>query len=163
MLMVTEPTGSDEAARVTTPLGRFVRAAQGLPWGSPAGAQTFGGRGLVWQVDGRAGVWVPGAAEVDAAELMNAALLRAFELGVVRPEGLRAALMARLSRSQAPIVPLLAQGLNQRQIGERIGRSLHTVHDHVKGIYSALGVKSRHELNVLWNGGDVSKAGNAED
>jgi DNA-binding NarL/FixJ family response regulator len=51
---------------------------------------------------------------------------------------------------------LLAKGLSQRQISQRVSRSLHTVHDHVKGIYAALGIKSRYQLYVLWNGGDPS-------
>lgn len=155
-LLITEPSSTDERVRVTTPLGRFVRGIQPL-------LRSDASRVLVWQVDGRAGVWLPSAADVAAGELMGMALAKGFDLGVIVPERRRADLKAKLSPSQAPILPLLAQGLNQRQIGERIGRSLHTVHDHVKGIYAALGIKSRYELYVLWNGGDVSQAAGMED
>jgi DNA-binding CsgD family transcriptional regulator len=154
-LFITQPSGNDELVRATMPLGQFLRGVQ------PAGPDLS--RLLVWQVDGRAGVWTPGPSELAAAELIAVALSKGFELGVIAHERRREGLTARLSPSQAPILPLLAQGLNQRQIGERIGRSLHTVHDHVKSIYATLGIKSRYELFVLWHGGDPSSVAGIED
>ncbi|MCU0688778.1 MAG: helix-turn-helix transcriptional regulator [Phycisphaerales bacterium] len=141
---------ADEAARVVTPLGRFIRCATSVGDGNAR-------RALFWQVDGRAGAWVPGAIDSAAAELLASGVSLAFSSSWLRREQHRRSLVASLSVSQQPILPLLASGLSQRQIADRIGRSLHTVHDHVKGIYATLGVRSRFALFVLWNGGDVSQ------
>lgn len=51
-----------------------------------------------------------------------------------------------LSRTQSVMVPMLMAGLTEQEIAERMHRSRHTVHDHVKRIYAALGVHSRVEL-----------------
>lgn len=141
---------ADEAVRATTPLGAFVRAVSVVP--APRST-----RYVVWQVDGRAGQWVPSGQDTAAAELLGSCIARAYALTHIRRERHRASLLSSVSVSQAPILPLLAEGLSQRQIAERTGRSLHTVHDHVKGIYGSLGIKSRHQLYVLWNGGDPTR------
>jgi DNA-binding CsgD family transcriptional regulator len=52
--------------------------------------------------------------------------------------------------------------MSQRQIADRLGRSLHTVHDHVKGAYASLGISARHQLFFLWNGGNLSEIGDIE-
>jgi DNA-binding CsgD family transcriptional regulator len=141
---------ADDEARVVTPLGRFIRCATIVGEGPVR-------RAMFWQVDGRAGAWVPGAIDTAAAELLASCVNQAFSSSWLRREQHRRSLVASLSVSQQPILPLLASGLSQRQIADRIGRSLHTVHDHVKGIYATLGVRSRFALFVLWNGGDVSQ------
>ena len=141
---------ADEAVRATTPLGAFIRAVSIVP--APRAT-----RFVIWQIDGRAGQWVPSQQDTVAAELLGSCLARAYALTHIRRERHRASLIAAVSVSQAPLLPLLAEGMSQRQISERTGRSMHTVHDHVKGIYGALGIRSRHQLYVLWNGGDPTR------
>ncbi|MBX3385324.1 MAG: helix-turn-helix transcriptional regulator [Phycisphaeraceae bacterium] len=62
----------------------------------------------------------------------------------------RVQILERLTDSQRRIIPYLIDDLSEREISERIGRSPHTVHDHVKGIYTTLAVSSRRELLALW-------------
>ena len=143
--LVTQPTGVDEAQRVTMPLGRFLRGVQPAVGTNAA---------IVWQVDGRVGAWGPTSIDTAAGDLLSHTLAQLYVQTLARREQHWAKLSSMLSPSQAPILPLLANGMSQRTIAEKLGRSLHTVHDHVKGIYAGLNIKSRYQLFVLWNGGD---------
>jgi len=143
--LATQPLGVDEVQRVTMPLGRFLRGVQPAVGTNAA---------IVWQVDGRVGAWGPTPIDVAAGELLSHTLSQLYVQTLARREQHWAKLSAMLSPSQAPILPLLASGMSQRAIAEKLGRSLHTVHDHVKGIYAGLNIKSRYQLFVLWNGGD---------
>ncbi len=67
-------------------------------------------------------------------------------LAAQRPE-----LLARVSDAQRVVLDLLLEGMTEPQIAERIGRSRHTVHDHTKAIYAALGVNSRVHLVLLFS------------
>lgn len=91
-----------------------------------------------------------GAEEVRALHWMNAevvplllTLLRRADVNRSIEAG---ALIARLRSSQRRLLPLLAVGHSEARIADEIHRSKHTVHDHVKQIYRALGVRSRVEL-----------------
>ena len=44
------------------------------------------------------------------------------------------------------MLDLLVLGLSVRQIAEELGRSTHTVHDHVKSLHKKLNANSRGEL-----------------
>ncbi|MBL8764773.1 MAG: hypothetical protein JNM07_10940 [Phycisphaerae bacterium] len=63
--------------------------------------------------------------------------------------------LGRLTPTQRELLPLLLQGLSVRDIAEKIGRSPYTVHDHVKAIYTALGVRKRvqllHHFKSMWS------------
>lgn len=50
---------------------------------------------------------------------------------------------------QAEVLALLLEGLSEEDIGRRLYRSKHTVHDHAKRIYAGLGVNTRPELMAL--------------
>ncbi len=50
-----------------------------------------------------------------------------------------------LSPREHEVFVLLGEGLNSKEISERLGISPHTVHDYIKGIYRAFGIKSRAE------------------
>lgn len=143
--LTSQPMGVDEAQRVTMPLGRFLRGVQPAIGTNAA---------IVWQVDGRVGAWGPTPIDLAAGEILSHTLAQLYVQTLARREQHWAKLSAMLSPSQAPILPLLATGMSQRTIADKLGRSLHTVHDHVKGIYAGLNIKSRYQLFVLWNGGD---------
>ena len=53
------------------------------------------------------------------------------------------ALLARLTRAQANVLRLLAQGLSTHELAERLDISAETVRTHVRSILSQLGVNSR--------------------
>lgn len=53
-----------------------------------------------------------------------------------------------LSRAQLTVLAHLLNGLSEAEVGEQIGRSKHTVHDHVKRLYETLEVRSRVELGL---------------
>lgn len=80
------------------------------------------------------------------------AMARAYEHRFLRLERVRAELLGRISAAAHPVLPLLAEGYSEAEIGKRVYRSVHTVHDHVKQIYKALGIASRIELRDLWMG-----------
>ncbi|MFM9957779.1 MAG: helix-turn-helix transcriptional regulator [Phycisphaerales bacterium] len=80
------------------------------------------------------------------------AVVCAYDHRFLRLERARAALMARVSPAAHAVLPLLADGFSESEIGKQIFRSVHTVHDHVKQIYKALDISSRIELRDLWMG-----------
>jgi len=51
-----------------------------------------------------------------------------------------------LTRREQEVLDRLAQGLSVKEIGEALGRSPHTVHDHVKSLHRKLGASNRGEL-----------------
>jgi DNA-binding CsgD family transcriptional regulator len=105
----------------------------------------------------------PGKTLVAGVELMVQLLAGALEQGFARVETHRQRLLMRVSPAQQPIMPHLATGKSQRQIALIVGRSLHTVHDHVKSIYSTLGVSSRYQFQRLWNGQSVDPSDQGDD
>lgn len=84
--------------------------------------------------------------------VVTGAIASAYDHRFLRLERARAALTARVSAAARPVLPLLAEGLSETEIGKRVYRSVHTVHDHVKQIYRSLGISSRIELRDLWMG-----------
>jgi DNA-binding NarL/FixJ family response regulator len=60
-------------------------------------------------------------------------------------------LQSKVSDAQRIVLELLLEGMTEPQIAERIGRSRHTVHDHTKAIYAALGVSTRVHLVLLFS------------
>jgi DNA-binding CsgD family transcriptional regulator len=51
-----------------------------------------------------------------------------------------------LTAREAEVLELLAEGLSNRRVAERLGISEHTVKFHVASIYGKLGASSRAEL-----------------
>ncbi|UBU18794.1 helix-turn-helix transcriptional regulator [Nonomuraea gerenzanensis] len=51
-----------------------------------------------------------------------------------------------LGRRQAEVARLVAEGLSNKQIGERLFISEHTVDSHVRVIMNKLGVDSRAQI-----------------
>lgn len=82
---------------------------------------------------------------------LHSALALKFWRGALRTGGTGSAAgesegWATLTDAQRRLLPFLVQGLSEREIAERIGRSRHTVHDHVLAIYRQLQVRNRVEL-----------------
>ena len=48
--------------------------------------------------------------------------------------------------STEAVLELMRRGMPEREIAERLGRSTHTVHAHVKRVYRHFSVRSRPEL-----------------
>lgn len=61
-------------------------------------------------------------------------------------------LLARLTPTERRILHYLQSGITEREVAQRIHRSPHTVHVHVKNIYRKLGVTSRRELIGVFTG-----------
>ena len=119
----------------------------------PAARRGAGSRGLDRR---RAG---PAAARRAAAEALVAALHAAAEgLAVLDPALAGAVLPAReapsdllveeLTPRELEVLQLLAEGLSNRGIGQRLGISEHTVKFHVNAIMGKLGAQSRTEAVV---------------
>ncbi|MEU2332703.1 LuxR family transcriptional regulator [Streptomyces sp. NPDC013172] len=66
------------------------------------------------------------------------------------PEG--AGPLERLTAQQRQIVQLVAGGLSNREIGERLFLSPRTVGSHLYKVYPILGISSRHQLRDLVQG-----------
>lgn len=60
-------------------------------------------------------------------------------------------LTAKLSDAQLRVLEYLLEGHTEPQIAEYISRSRHTVHDHTKAIYQALGVNGRVQLVLMFS------------
>ncbi len=58
---------------------------------------------------------------------------------------------AGLTKRELEIATLIYQGTNTRDISEEINLSYHTVRNHIKSIYSKLGVSTRSEM-LVWEG-----------
>lgn len=58
----------------------------------------------------------------------------------------------RLTPAQRNLLPYLLEGMAEEEIARKLFRSRHTVHDHIKRIYHALGVRSRLELVLKFRG-----------
>ena len=57
--------------------------------------------------------------------------------------------LAALTTREKEIALLLAEGLNPRQIGERLYISYHTVRNHTASIYQKLEVANRFDLSLF--------------
>jgi DNA-binding NarL/FixJ family response regulator len=79
-------------------------------------------------------------------DMPAAPLAVGVRLAQARPD-----LSGRVSPAQLKVLELLLDGHTEPQIGEILGRSRHTVHDHTKAIYAALGVTSRVQLVLLFS------------
>jgi DNA-binding CsgD family transcriptional regulator len=55
----------------------------------------------------------------------------------------------KLSGAQRRVLLLLLDGLSEKDAAERLTISPHTVHNHVRDIYSILNVHTRAELLAL--------------
>ena len=110
---------------------------------SPPGGD---GPAAAWSVradEGPASALVVGRAE--AFEPKHAALLDLLHPAVVW--SLASSLATRnLPVGSEPVLELLLTGLPEKEIAQRLGRSTHTIHGHVKRLYRHFEVSSKSQL-----------------
>ena len=56
---------------------------------------------------------------------------------------------AELTDAERSIIPLVAQGLTNRQIADRVFVAPSTVHWHLKNIFRKLGIQNRTQLALI--------------
>ncbi len=54
-----------------------------------------------------------------------------------------------MTKSELAIAQLVANGLTNRQVADRLFLSPHTVNTHLRGVFAKLGVNSRVDLTRL--------------
>ena len=89
-----------------------------------------------------------GWAVVEAARVDGGASAIAVTFRSAAPEEVLA-LVARahgLSARERELVALLVEGLDTREIADRLFISRYTVQDHLKSVFEKVGVRSRREL-----------------
>jgi DNA-binding CsgD family transcriptional regulator len=89
-----------------------------------------------------------GWAVVEAARMQGLANAIAISVHAATAEDILA-LIARsrgLTSRERELVALVLEGLDTRQVGERMFISRYTVQDHLKSVFDKLGVRSRREL-----------------
>ena len=91
------------------------------------------------------------AALENELRIIASAASELFESRVYMTIKRRREIMGRLTEAQQRVLRYMLEDLSEREIGERLERSQHTIHDHVKGIYASLGIASPAELLVLWH------------
>lgn len=92
-----------------------------------------------------------GAGTDPAVRAVCCAMARAAEERVIGPRSRRRRMTRQLSQAEQQVLGLLVEGITEHEIASRLGRSRHTVHDHVRSIYKTLGMSSKTELISLWN------------
>ncbi len=85
-------------------------------------------------------------------------IAQAYHARFVRIEEHRERLLSVITPAQHRVVPLLVEGATEREIAGVLGRSKHTVHDHIKSIYKAWGVQSRIQVRDAWYGRSLEPA-----
>ena len=76
------------------------------------------------------------------------ALLHQLLSGEIRPENSSSIVRPLLTKRETEVLRLLAQGLLNKEIADKLGISLHTVISHRKNIISKLGIKTVSGLTI---------------
>jgi DNA-binding NarL/FixJ family response regulator len=84
-------------------------------------------------------------ASLQAVSLGLIVLDEAFAEGLLRPAAPADALVEPLTARESEVLQLLAEGLTNRALGERLGISEHTAKFHVNAILGKLAARSRGE------------------
>jgi len=115
-------------------VGRLLAIEAGEDAGHPARARlrSAGGRWAVVEA-----ARLDGAGSGIAVSFRAAAIEDVLDL-VCRAHG--------LSRRERELVALVIEGLDTRELAERLFISPHTVQDHLKSVFEKVGVHSRREL-----------------
>lgn len=139
-------TSKYRARRRRLGLGEFVRVI------APLEDHLSRPRTLLIQFDGVGDAWIPDERFVRMAGVSAACVWAAFKEKFVAPLERSEQTMALLSPTRRKIARLIVAGKTETQIGAMIGRSRHTVRDHVKGMYQMFEVTTRPELVARLSG-----------
>ena len=127
-------------------LGEFVRVVTSLE-DHLSRPRTF-----VVQFDGVGDAWTPDERFVRTAGVCAACVWAAFREKFVSPLERSEQTLALLSPTRRKIARLIVAGKTETQIGAMLGRSRHTVRDHVKGMYQTFEVSTRVDLIARLSG-----------
>lgn len=133
---------SEEAAR---------RAAVGLYDYSRACVRLENGpepRWFIIELAGRTTTWRPSITNQEHTGVSASLAAAAYQFYIQRPAEARDALDSKLTAAQRRVAQLLFTGLSEPEMAIKLGRSAHTIHDHIKAIFHAWDVHSRAE--ALW-------------
>jgi DNA-binding NarL/FixJ family response regulator len=97
------------------------------------------------------------AGEVWLDRAMLANVLSEMVVGGTRPASVRAARMNTLTQREHGVITLVAEGLKNKQISERLSITETTVRHHLTSIFAKLGVESRLELVIFAHRHGLSK------
>jgi DNA-binding CsgD family transcriptional regulator len=86
------------------------------------------------------------SAPADVQALLWSSTVHIAERAAIAIGGQRSTRGRWISEREREVLDLLVLGLSVRQIAEELGRSTHTVHDHVKSLHKKLNANSRGEL-----------------
>lgn len=107
---------------------------------------------LVQDIGSRHGIFVNGELAKESAVGVGARIQFGSILCLVTPVALYPARAPGrgdgLTPAQREVLRLILQGLDEQEIAERLQRSGHTVHTHVKALFKRFDVHSRAELLV---------------
>lgn len=110
-----------------------------------------GPRALVVQFDGFDPEWAPEPDTTRCLKALSRHIVDGYRRVFIAPQRHRRELLDRLSDAQREVAPFLATEMTEGQIADALGRSPHTIHDHIKLIYKHWGVRNRVGLRELWN------------
>lgn len=132
---------------------RRHRASLGIHDYARAAAMVHGAGGrevIAVEITSRTADWL--ATMPDAAGARFAADLAAwvYDFRILRPARAREGLLALLTPAQRDVALHLTAGDAVADIAHLLGRSTHTVQDHLKGIFRAWDVHSKAEALWLW-------------
>jgi DNA-binding CsgD family transcriptional regulator len=131
------------------------RAGRGMHefmWSAGRVISPAGERILMLQIDGLDRSWRPESVDTYRLFVLAGIAVSSYAEGPLAESVRREALLEKLSPMRRRVAPLLATGMSETEIAEKLGRSRHTVHEHAKAIYQCWDVNSRHELRSLWLG-----------
>jgi DNA-binding NarL/FixJ family response regulator len=133
------PSGSFEALRAVAPRQPVLA----LPWTIEQAREALaaGARGVL----SRDRLERELLASLQALALGLIVLDEAFAEGLLRPPAPADALVEPLTLRESEVLQLLAEGLTNRAIGERLGISEHTAKFHVNAILGKLAARTRGE------------------
>ena len=101
--------------------------------------------------------WIGGGEEMQSEDVrvwhaLAPAVGLIYERRFAVPYARRRAMLDRLRPAQQAVLPLLAEGKPTRFIAAELGRSVHTVNDHIRVILETFDARTRDDVRAMWDG-----------